>query len=122
MRGRRPTLEDYGWKVVKLPPHVWEKLQYLASRDGEPIYRLIEAAVAEKYGLYSSPGDNYIPIWEALDIASRQLGKQISPYAVVTAIRKGAIGAERRKVGNRYHWFVDLTGLINYCSKRCSKR
>jgi len=120
-RGRPLKLEDYDWKVVKLPSLVWDKLQYLSERDGQPMHKIIEAALEEKYGLYSMP-DNYIPLWEALNVVSRQIGKSVSPYKAVTAIRKGAVAGERRLDGKRYRWFVDLNGLKNYCAKRCSSK
>ena len=119
MRKGRPTTTT-AWKeskMVEIPIAIWERLDWLADTRGEPIYRVIETAVAGTFGVYESP-KFFRPIAEATAFASRVcfgVEGKISPNLVVSAIREGKVGGYRKKDGNRYRWFVDNNGLVEYC-------
>ncbi len=122
MRGR-PRVSKGDYKLVWVPFYVWERLKELSGKD-TPMWKVVRDAVSTQYGGIFEPGLDikgqrldFIPLMDAIAEAEKQ-HRRIAPRMAVTAIQKGLVPGERRKVGMSYTWFVDYTELVSYCRKR----
>ncbi len=115
-------------RLVRINKHVWERLKELAG-PGTSMSSLIEEALAKTYGgIYSLELDawgnkaDFILLVDAMNEIKKRMGLTVAPLMATTAIKKQVVPGERRKVGNRYVWFVDYSELASYCRKRQSRK
>ncbi len=104
-----PTTREDDWKTVRIRGYVWESLAQLADARQEPIYKLVEEAVAAHFSaVFKTPDDvHHLPLSDLIARLSKSSRYPVSPNAFVSAIKKGRIFGVKKVYNGRRQWFVN---------------